>query len=70
MPINRIIKYLYLGVALFFQFYLAYASTLYLEVRSLSFFLVVTTAICSAIIISYYILIRFEKENKGLNEMQ
>jgi len=63
MHINKVIKYVYLAVACSFQLYLAYASTLYLEVGSFSFALVVVTAIASAVIIGYYILITYERAN-------
>lgn len=63
MHVNRVIKYVYLALASGFQLYLAYASTLYLEVASLSFALVVLTAIASVAIIGYYILVRYEQEN-------
>ncbi len=63
MNTNKVIKYVYLALSCGFQLYLAYASTLYLEVGSLSFSLVVLTAIASAAIIGYYILVRYEKEN-------
>ncbi|BBO81096.1 hypothetical protein DSCO28_16620 [Desulfosarcina ovata subsp. sediminis] len=63
MPINKTIKYLYLSLAVFFQLYLAYAATLYLKVKSLSFGLVVLTALCSAVVIGYYICVAFERKN-------
>ncbi|GAB6908921.1 hypothetical protein DESC_810019 [Desulfosarcina cetonica] len=63
MPINKTIKYLYLCLAAFFQLYLAYAATLYLKIDSLSFGLVVLTAVCSVAAIAYYICVVFEKEN-------
>lgn len=63
MPVNKTIKYLYLGLAVFFQVYLAYAATLYLEIGSLGFILVAITTACSVAAISYYIGIVFEREN-------
>ena len=63
MHTNKAIKYVYLALAIGFQLYLAYASTLYLEVGSASFALVVLTAIASAAMIGYYILVRYEQEN-------
>ena len=65
MRISKVIKYVYLAVACGFQLYLAYASTLYLEVGSFSFALVVLTAITSAVIIGYYILITYERANSN-----
>ena len=62
MPINKKIKYLYLGFAVFFEFYLAYASTLYLDVASRSFAFVALTAVCSVAAISYYICTVFERK--------
>lgn len=63
MPINKTIKIIFLAVAIFFQFYLAYASTLYLAWGSPSFLLVVLTAVVSVIAIIYYVCVVFEREN-------
>jgi hypothetical protein len=63
MPINKTIKTIFLAFAIFFQFYLAYASTLYLAWGSPSFLLVVLTAVASVVAIIYYVCIVFERDN-------
>lgn len=63
MPINRAIQYIYLAGAVFFQLYLAYASTLYFEWTSVSFFIVAMTGLISVVSISYYILIAYKLDN-------
>lgn len=63
MPINKAIQYIYLAGAVFFQLYLAYASTLYFEWTSVSFVLVAMTALISVGFISYYILIGYKLDN-------
>ena len=55
MRISKTAKNIYLALVIGFQFYLAYASTLYLEVKSFSFFLVFATATGSAVAAHYYI---------------
>jgi hypothetical protein len=62
MPINKTIKTIFLAFAIFFQFYLAYASTLYLAWGSPAFLLVVLTAVVSVIAIIYYSCVVFERE--------
>jgi hypothetical protein len=62
MQINNTIKYVFLGTAIFFQLYLAYASTLYLAWGSLSFYLVALTAVASVIVISYYVCVVSEQD--------
>ena len=67
IPVNKTIKYVFLGVAIFFQLYLAYASTLYLEPGSGAFWLVVFTALLSVAVICYFICVVFERQNKDDN---
>jgi len=62
MQINKTIKYVFLATAIFFQLYLAYASTLYLAWGSPSFLLVVLTAVASVIVIIYYVCVVFEQD--------
>ena len=61
MPINKTIKTLFLAIAIFFQFYLVYASTLYLTWRSTSFLVVVLTAVASVIAITSYVCVVCER---------
>ena len=63
MPINKTIKYVFLATAVFFQLYLAYASTLYFAWNSPSFLLVALTAVVSTIVIVYFVCVVFEREN-------
>jgi hypothetical protein len=63
MPIHKPIKYVFLAIAVFFQLYLAYASTLYLEVTSGSFLLVLFTALISVFAICYFVCVVFEKQD-------
>jgi hypothetical protein len=62
MPIHKPIKYVFLSIAVFFQLYLAYASTLYLEVGSGSFLLVLFTAVLSVFAILYFVCVHFERQ--------
>jgi hypothetical protein len=64
MPINKALKYSFMGFSVFFQIYLAYAATLYLEVLSFSFGFVSITALCSITVLVYYISVGYEKKNK------
>ncbi|MFH0728698.1 MAG: hypothetical protein V2B19_20485 [Pseudomonadota bacterium] len=67
MPIHKPIKYVFLAIAVFFQLYLAYASTLYLAVTSGSFLLVVLTALLSVFAILYFVCVVFERQDiRGL----
>jgi hypothetical protein len=63
MPINKTIKYVFLSIAVFFQMYLAYASTLYLKVTSGSFHLVLLTALLSVFAICYFVCVVFERQD-------
>lgn len=62
MPINKTIKYVFLAGAVFFQLYLAYASTIYFEWNSSSFLLVALIALVSIIVIVYYVCVVSERE--------
>jgi hypothetical protein len=54
MPVNKTIRNIYLTAASFFQLYLAFASTLYIEWRSFSFLLVALTTAATIFVIIYF----------------
>lgn len=60
-PINQALKYLFLAFSNLFQLYLAFASTIYHDWFSPSFWVVAITAVVSIILITYFVCVVYER---------
>ncbi len=62
MPITNSVRALYVAVIISIQIYFAYAATLYMEIRSAAFGMVLLTFIFCAGLICFYVFVLVRKD--------